>query len=186
MSKPTISKAKNTSKGIKLTWKKISNASGYYIYRKSSSGSYKKIATISSASTVSYTDTAVKNKNGTKYTYKVVAYNGTTTSSGATKTTYRLKVVSLSSAANSSSGKIAVNWSSTMKVTGYQIQYSTSSSFSSGNKTVKVSGATSKSYTLTGLAVGTTYYVRIRTYKTVNGKTYYSAWGSKKAVKVSK
>jgi len=71
-------------------------------------------------------------------------------------------------------------------VTGYQIQYSTSSSFSSGNKTVKISGATSKSYTLTGLTTGTTYYVRIRTYKTVNGKTYYSAWSSKKAVKVSK
>ncbi|MCD7716118.1 MAG: fibronectin type III domain-containing protein [Lachnospiraceae bacterium] len=173
LSKPTISKATNTSGGIKLTWAKISNASGYYVYRKSGTGSYKKIKTITGASTVTYTDTAVKNKDGTKYTYKIVAYNGNTTSAAATKTTYRLKGVSLSGVTNASSKKIKVKWSSTTKVTGYQIQYSTSSSFASGNKTKKISGASKKTYTLSGLTKGKTYYVRIRTYKTVNGKTYY-------------
>jgi hypothetical protein len=29
-----------------------------------------------------------------------------------------------------------------------------------------------------------TYYVRIRTYKTVAGKKYYSTWSKKKVVKV--
>ena len=65
---------------------------------------------------------------------------------------------------------------------GYQIQYSTSSSFAKGNKTVTVKGASIVSKTITNLTAQKKYYVRIRTYKTVNGKKYYSAWSAKKNV----
>ncbi|MCD7715739.1 MAG: hypothetical protein LUI39_04720 [Lachnospiraceae bacterium] len=51
---------------------------------------------------------------------------------------------------------------------------------------MKVSGASKVSKTLSGLKKGKTYYVRIRTYKKVNGNTYYSAWSSKKTVKIKK
>ncbi|MCC8107038.1 MAG: hypothetical protein LIO99_13740 [Clostridiales bacterium] len=61
-----------------------------------------------------------------------------------------------------------------------------SKTFASGNKTKKVSGASKTSVKLSGLKKGKTYYVRIRTYKKVNGKTYYSAWSSKKTVKIKK
>ena len=40
-----------------------------------------------------------------------------------------------------------------------------------------------KNYLLTK---GKTYYVRVRSYKTVSGTKYYSAWSSKKSVKISK
>lgn len=66
----------------------------------------------------------------------------------------------------------------TSQSTGYQIQYSTSKKFSS-YKTKTVSYKTS-STTLTGLRARTTYYVRIRTYKTVKGVKYYSGWSSYK------
>ncbi|MCD7883677.1 MAG: fibronectin type III domain-containing protein, partial [Lachnospiraceae bacterium] len=181
-----ISSLTNTSKGIKIKWGKVTGASGYYIYRKTSSGKYSKIKTITSGSTVSYTDTEVKSKNGTIYTYKVVPYSGSTKGSFTEKTTVRLTSVTLSSVKNSSSKKATVKWNKTTKVSGYQIQYSTSKTFTSGNKTTKVSGASKTSVKLSGLKKGKTYYVRIRTYKTVNGKAYYSAWSSKKTVKIAK
>ncbi|MCC8045804.1 MAG: fibronectin type III domain-containing protein, partial [Clostridiales bacterium] len=181
-----ISSLTNTSKGITVKWSKVTGASGYYIYRKTSSGSYTKIKTIESASTLSYTDTKVKSKNGTTYTYKVVPYSGSTKGSFTAKTTVRLTGTTLSSVKNSSSKKATVKWTKTTKVTGYQIQYSTSSTFASGNKTKKISGASKVSTTLSGLTKGKTYYVRIQTYKTVNGKTYYSAWSSKLKVTISK
>ncbi len=102
-----------------------------------------------------------------------------------TKTIARLTGTSLSSVTNSSSKKMTVKWSKASSVTGYQIQYSTSSSFSSYT-TVTVSGASNVSKVISGLTKGKTYYVRIRTYKTVSGTKYYSAWSSKKSVKISK
>jgi len=180
-----ISSLTNVAKGIKIKWSAVSNASGYYIYRKAGSGSYKKIKTITSASTISYTDKKVVDKNGKTYTYKVVPYSGSTEGTGSEKTTVRLTGTTLTNVKNSAASKAKVKWTAVTSVTGYQIQYSTSSSFASG-KTKTVSGASKSSKTLTGLAKGSTYYVRIRTYKTVNGTKYYSAWSSKLKVTITK
>ncbi len=189
--KGTISSLTNTSSGITVNWSKVSNASGYYVYRKASTESkYTLVKTIGKASTVSYTDTKVKSKNGTTYTYYVQPYykSGSTITKGAyaTTKTVRMTAVSLSSVKNSSSKKMTVKWSKNTKATGYQIQYSTSSTFASGNKTVTVSGASSTSKVIGSLTKGKKYYVRIRTYKTVSKTKYYSAWSSKKSVKISK
>lgn len=181
----TISKLTNTTTGIKVTWDKVTGASGYYLYRKTSSGTYKKIKTITSGSTVSYTDTAVSGNNGTTYLYAVKAYSGSTTSSYKSKTTVRLTTPTLSSVSNSSSKKMTVKWAAVSGVTGYQIMYSTSSDFSTYTA-VKVSGETSVSKVISGLTKGENYYVRIRTYKTVSGTTYASGWTSKKSVTISK
>ena len=64
-------KLTNTKSGPKATWGKVTGAKGYYIYRKTSSGSYSKIATTTS---LSYVDKTAK-KN-VKYYYAVKAYNG--------------------------------------------------------------------------------------------------------------
>ena len=71
---------------------------------------------------------------------------------------------------------------STSQITGYQIQYSTSSTFASGNKTVTVKGVNNVSKKISSLTAKKRYYVRIRTYKTVSGKNYYSAWSAVKNV----
>ena len=185
--KGTVSSLTNTSSGITVKWSKVSGATGYYVYRKASTASkYTKVKTITKSSTVSWTDTGVKSKNGTTYTYYVQPYNSTSKGAYATKKIVRMTAVSLSSVKNSSSKKMTVKWAKNSKATGYQIQYSTSSSFASGNKTVTVSGAASTSKVISSLTKGKTYYVRIRTYKTVSGTKYYSAWSSKKSVKISK
>lgn len=71
------------------------------------------------------------------------------------------------------------------QTTGYQLQYSASSSFSSP-KTVTVSKNTTVSKTVTGLQESKKYYVRVRTYKTVNDVKYYSAWSEAKTVTTQK
>ena len=63
------------------------------------------------------------------------------------------------------------------QTTGYQIQYATKSDFSNA-ASVTITNTNTTSYTFKNRAGGTRYYVRIRTYKKANGKTYFSAWNS--------
>ena len=58
---------------LRLTWGKVSGASGYTIYRKNSSGKWEWIKTIASGNTTSYTDTGLQ--YGKKYIYTVKAYH---------------------------------------------------------------------------------------------------------------
>ena len=69
-------------------------------------------------------------------------------------------------------------------VKGYQIKYSTSKKFTKKTtKTVKVKKTTK---TVTKLKKKKTYYAKVRSYKTINGKNYYSKWRTVKKVKVRK
>ena len=73
---------------------------------------------------------------------------------------------------------LTVKWTKKApQISGYQIQYSTTKSFKS-YKTKTVSSYKTTSTKLTGLSAKKTYYVRVRTYKTVNGKKYYSGWST--------
>ena len=81
--------------------------------------------------------------------------------------------------------KMTVTWKKqAAQTTGYQIQYSTYSSFKKGCKIQTVSGAKKTKTTIKKLKAKKKYYVRIRTYKTVAGTKYYSAWSKAKSAKV--
>ena len=75
-----------------------------------------------------------------------------------------------------------IKWKKKTNIAGYQIQNSTNSKFKKGNKTIKIKKAKTVSKKITGLKPSKKYYVRIRTYKIVNKKTYYSSWSKKKNV----
>ena len=60
------------------------------------------------------------------------------------------------------------------------------SKFTKGKKTVTVKGPKVTAKTITKLTGGKKYYVRIRTYKTVSKKNYYSAWSKMKSITVKK
>lgn len=76
-----------------------------------------------------------------------------------------------------------IKWKKKAKqVTGYQIRYSTRSSMKSA-VTKKVKGASSVTKKFKGLKAKKLYYVQIRTYKTVSGKTYYSKWSARKKIR---
>ena len=78
ISAPKPSSVKSSKSGITFKWNKVSGVSGYYVYRKTGSGSYKKIATVKGYKKVSYLDKTAK--KGKTYTYMVKAYSGSTTS----------------------------------------------------------------------------------------------------------
>ncbi len=77
--------------------------------------------------------------------------------------------------------KVVITKKST-QVTGYQIQYSTSKSFTSP-KAKTITSYKTTTTTLSSLKAKTTYYVRVRTYKTVSGVKYYSGWSAVKSAK---
>ena len=79
LSAPTLKKATPVSKKITVTWGKVAGAKGYYVYRKTGSGKYSKVATVTGTS---YADKKVT--KGKKYTYTVYAYNGSTKSAANT------------------------------------------------------------------------------------------------------
>ena len=97
-----------------------------------------------------------------------------------------VKKTTLKSAKNAKGKKLVVKWNKNTAGNGYQIQYSTSKKFANGNKTKTISKNKTTSVTIKGLKKKKTYYVRIRTYKKVAGKTYYSSWSSVKKAKINK
>jgi hypothetical protein len=122
--------------------------------------------TVKGVGTATITVTAAATSNYNKATAKITV-------------TVNPKATTLSSVKSSAKKKLTVKWKKGSSVTGYQIQYSTSSDFSNA-KTVTVSKSGTTSKTITSLTSKKKYYVRVRTYKTVDGKKYYSSWSSAK------
>ena len=75
---------------------------------------------------------------------------------------------------------IHVSWEKwTKNITGYVVQYSTTKNFKKGKtKTKKIKGVDNIEIFVKNYNRGSTYYFRVRTYKVVGKKTYYSDWQS--------
>ena len=78
-------------------------------------------------------------------------------------------------------GQVKVSWKPVKSISGYQIQYSTSANMKKAKSVMAKSNA--KNVTLKKLSSKKNCYIRIRTYKTVKGKKYYSGWSTVKNVK---
>lgn len=78
-----------------------------------------------------------------------------------------------------------VKWTKGKKsqVSGYEILLATNSKFTKGTKTVIVKGCKNVSKKVTKLKAKKTYFVKVRTYKTVKGAKVYSDWSKVKKVK---
>ncbi len=72
---PEMTSLVSSASGLKLTWKKVSGAAGYKVYRKTSAtAAWREIATISSGATEAYVDTgSAKLASGTTVYYTVRA-----------------------------------------------------------------------------------------------------------------
>ena len=132
---------------------------------------------------VKNTDYTVKYSNNKAIGKATVTIKGKGKYTGVIKKTF--KIVPMKQVITSVTAKtkaFAVKWTKDLNVDGYQIKYSTKSNFS-GGKSVYVKKNTTVSKTFTGLTAKKTYYVKVRSYKTVNGTKYYSSWSSAKKVK---
>lgn len=176
--------ARNTS-AQKVAWNKVSGVNGYQVQRSNNGGTaWSSYYSTSGNSYVFSSLTA-----GGKYKFRVRAYkdvSGTryygswssTLCSCCTPAKPVLRGVS-----SPKHTQIKTTWTKAGGTkSGYQILYGKNASFSSIAARKNVSGAYS-SYTGKNFTKGRSYYVKVRTYTTFNGKAYYSAWSSAKKVK---
>ena len=80
-------------------------------------------------------------------------------------------------------GSVELTWSKAKGVKGYEIQLATNKKFKKNKKTVTIKKRKTTKTTVKKLKAKKKYYVRIRTYKIVNGKKVYSSWSKVKSVK---
>lgn len=78
---------------------------------------------------------------------------------------------------------IGVHWSKVKNVNGYQIQVATDKKFKKNKKAVTITKQSTLKKTIKTLKSKKRYYVRIRTFKTADGKRQYSSWSKIKSVK---
>ncbi|MBR4020057.1 MAG: leucine-rich repeat protein, partial [Firmicutes bacterium] len=122
-------------------------------------------------------------KNVGKYTYKITFKNEYSRSKSL-YLTINPKAPTIKTPAAAKKA-MTVKWSKvSSQATGYEIMYATNSKFTKGKKTVKVTSYKTTSKKISKLTSKKIYYVKIRTYKTVKGVKYYSAWSKVKSVKV--
>jgi hypothetical protein len=140
----------------------------------------------SDGKTISADNYSVTYKNNTKVGTATATIRFSYGYSGTVEKTFAInpKGTTLRTVSSPRTKVASVTWTKQVtQITGYQIQYAKDSKFEKSAKTVTVKGTSATSKTLTKLTAKTKYYVRIRTYKTVNGKKYYSAWSKKMSVK---
>lgn len=165
---PTVKTSLVNITQTKLTWNKVSNASGYDIYRATSqNGTYEKLATVSSAKT-SYID--VTCKQGDTYYYKVVAYDASGIQATSDIQSKKIPVVQTDysvvaptiSSVEKSGKNIVIRWEKITKGNGYVIYRSTDNKNFNVYKIIKGLGTTQ----LTDKNVKSKgkYFYRIATY----------------------
>ena len=83
------------------------------------------------------------------------------------------------------SGKstLTVQWKAGKDISGYEIQYGLKKNFKNA-KTVVIKKPKTVKATIRKLKSKKTYYVRIRAYKTVKGKKFYSTWSAARKIKI--
>ncbi|MGM9537218.1 MAG: sialate O-acetylesterase [Candidatus Onthomonas sp.] len=166
LSTPVLAGAQNVETGIRISWKKVSGAESYAVYRKSSGSGWSRIDTLSGGTTVNYTDTAVS--DGTSYTYTVRAIQGKYGSyydvAGITALCVQTPVIT---AVKNSEQGVRITWEKVSNAQGYTVYRKEGSSSWTKLDTVTGTGYTDTS----ALKSGTTYFYTLRAQvgKTISG-----------------
>lgn len=76
------------------------------------------------------------------------------------------------------SKSLKISWKKKNGVTGYEVQVALKKNFKTGLKKATIKGAGKTSLTVKKLKSKKNYYIRVRAYKKVGSKKYYSKWSS--------
>ena len=180
---PAVTGVKVKTQGstlLTLAWNKNASANGYVV-EQYKGGKWTQIAKTSSNATVTYTVNGLK--ADTTYTFRIKGYvvSGTTEYSGEyTRLAAKTRIANVGSFKGStvSGSAIKLDWSRNDKATGYVIEQ-----YKGGKWTALATtkNNTTLTFTVKGLASATVYSFRIKSFRTVNGKTDYSEYTSLKA-----
>ena len=132
----------------------------------------------------------VKLKKGTDYTvsYKdnkavgtaTVTVKGKGNYTGSKKLTFKINPKGLDiSKVEARKKSLTVKWKKRKDITGYEVEYSRKKDFKN-SETITIGKAKTVSCEIKKLKSNKKYYVRIRAFKKVNKKNYYSAWSEVK------
>ena len=167
----------SSANAVKMSWNKVSGATGYRVYKYNTST--KKWQTVANTKNTYYTFS--KLKSGTTYKFTVRAYR---TEGGKTYLSPKYSTFTTSTnpatvnfKLSAGSKKATVKWSKVTGATGYKVYYKTSKNGSW--KCLKTANNKTTSYTKTGLTKGKTYYFTVKAYRTVGGKTYNGSYTTK-------
>jgi len=171
--RPVVSIGRSSSAGKpRLTWKAVSGASKYWVYRATSkNGTYKLIKTTTGTS---YTNSSAV--NGKTYYYKVKAVckasvNGNSALSTAKSAAAGNTKITVTLELNASSGKPTVKWNEVDGAAEYEVYRAESK-----NGTYKrMATETSTKYTNTSAVPGKTYYYKVRAVDKQGKKGAFSA-----------
>lgn len=162
-----------TTSSIKLAWNKV-DCDGYEITRYSTgSKKYVKIADINNADITTYTDSG--RTSGCYYKYKIRAYKVVdgvkvySEESNIVKATAKPQAPALK-AGTIDSDSISMSWNAIGRASGYEVYRKDANS--EDYKLVKDLNATT--YTDKGLAKGTEYSYKVKSYRVVDGVKVYS------------
>ena len=165
---------------LTLAWDKNASANGYVV-EQYKGGKWTQITKTASNAVVSYTVNGLK--ADTTYTFRIKGYvvSGTTEYSGEyTRLAAKTRIANVGTFKGSavSGSAIKLDWSKNDKATGYVIEQ-----YKGGKWTALATTKNNATLTFTvkGLASATVYSFRIKSFRTVNGKTDYSEYTSLKA-----
>ena len=186
---PVITSAINTDIGeVAIQWEKEKEVSGYELQ-------YSKSATFANGvtkKTFSEMETSAKCKGLSDGVY-YVRLRAFRTMDGQSRysewsATRKVSVIGkikapvITSAINTDIGEVAIRWEKEKEALGYELQYSKSATFASG-VTKKTFSEMETNAKCKGLSNGV-YYVRLRTFRTMDGQKRYSEWSAKRKVSV--
>ncbi len=180
----------SNNSAVYLAWNKNTKASGYKLFQyDTSKKKYVMIKDIKGSKNTTFK--VAKLKNNTSYKFKIQAYSNiagktyySDYSSIVTRATKK-NMVTPKSAVSNSAKRITVKWNKApYACSGYEVMWSTNSNFKNNFLSVYVNGQNKLSTTLKTSQSKKNYYVRVRAYKTVNGKKQYCSWSSTLKVKV--
>ena len=185
---PKIKASALNGSSIKVSWNKIKNADGYYIYKtvKSTRRPFPEV-TIASGNTTSWIDKDIK--KGVKYEYQVIPYiyvdgkaisnMGSDYVTGAAGVA-KAKITSLTTSA----GSATIKWSKLSNANGYEV-FRAESASGTYKKIKTAAGYAATTFTDQKKTYGKTYYYKVRAYTKVNGTKYYGDFSSSKSIKIS-
>ena len=168
------------STSLTLAWDKDASANGYVV-EQYKGGKWVQIAKTSSNAVVSYTVSGLA--ADATYTFRVRAYKtaaGKTIYSEYTRLAAKTRIANVGTFKGStvSDSAVKLDWSKNDKASGYIIEQ-----YKGGKWTALATtkNNTTLTFTVKGLASATVYSFRIKSFRTVNGKTDYSEYTSLKA-----
>ena len=168
------------STSLTLAWDKNASASGYVV-EQYKGGKWTQIAKTSSNATVTYTVNGLK--VDTTYTFRIKGYvvSGTTEySSEYTRLAAKTRIANVGTFKGStvSDSAVKLDWSKNDKATGYVIEQ-----YKGGKWTVLATtkNNTTLTFTVKGLAEGTAYSFRIKSFRKTGSTTEFSEYTAIKA-----